>query len=63
MADPETNIKIGRWDNELELREKADIHRSRLIKFGRSKMNGEMLFLEKKGKVYLITPQGQRKYI
>ena len=63
MSDPEYNITIGTWYTEEELREKADIHRARLSKFGRSRMNGEMLFLGPKGGVYKYNSDGKKKYI
>ena len=63
MADPEYNISIGAWYNEIELREKADIHRARLSKYGKSKMNGEMLFLGPKGGVYKYNSDGKKKYL
>ncbi len=63
MSNPESNIAIGPWYSEIELREKADIHRARLSKYGRSKMNGEMLFLGPKGGVYKYTSEGKKKYL
>ena len=63
MKDPEINITIGLWHSEIELKEKANIHRSRLSKFGRSRMNGEMLFLGPKGGVYKLTYDGKKKYV
>ncbi len=63
MKDPEKNIKISTWDTEEELRQKADIHRSRLEKFGRSMINGKMLFLGPKGGVYSYTSGGRKKYV
>ena len=63
MASPDKNITINSWEEEYELREKADIHRSRLSKFGRSKINGEMLFLGEKGRVYKYAKDGAKKYI
>jgi len=63
MADPMNNISIGKWDEEYDLREKADIHRSRLIKYGKSKMNGEMFFMGPKGGVYKLSEEGKKKYI
>ena len=33
LLDPCKNIPLGTWYSEDELREKADIHRSRLSKF------------------------------
>tara|TARA_Y100001968_G_C19392918_1_gene736605 strand:- start:183 stop:551 length:369 start_codon:yes stop_codon:yes gene_type:complete len=63
MLDPEYNITISSWYTESELREKADIHRARLSKYGRSKMNGEMLFLGPKGGVYKYNSDGKKKYL
>ena len=63
ILNPENNIQIGKWDKENTLREKADIHRARLIKYGRSKINGEMLFMESEGKVYKLNKEGEKKYI
>ena len=63
LTDPEANISIGSWYSEIELREKADIHRARLSKYGRSKMNGEMLFLGPKGGIYKLTAEGKKKYL
>jgi len=63
MADPESNIQIGVWDREDELREKADIHRSRLKKYGRSTMNGEEFFLGPQGGVYKYNSEGKKKYV
>ncbi len=63
LIDPERNISIGNWYSENELREKADIHRARLSKFGKSKMNGEMLFVGTKGGVYKVTNDGKKKYV
>ncbi len=63
LIDPERNIQFGDWDKDEELREKADIHRARLSKFGRSKMNGEMLFLEEGGSIYKYKVNGEKEYI
>ena len=63
LLDPERNISIGNWYSENELREKADIHRARLSKFGKSKMNGEMLFLGPKGGVFKMTKDGKKNYV
>ena len=63
MADPKKNIKISAWDQEYILREKADIHRVRLTKYGQSKLNGEMFFKEAGDKVYKYTSDGEKKYI
>ncbi len=63
LLDPCKNIPIGTWYSEAELREKADIHRSRLSKFGKSKINGEMLFVGPKGGIYKISEDGKKKYV
>ena len=63
LLDPFKNIPLGTWYSESELREKADIHRARLSKFGKSKINGEMLFLGPKGGIYKIGDDGKKKYV
>ena len=63
LFDPYKNISLGTWHSENELREKADIHRSRLSKFGKSKINGEMLFVGPKGGIYKINSDGKKKYV
>ncbi len=63
LIDPYKNISLGTWYSEEELREKADIHRARLSKFGKSKINGEMLFTGPKGGIYKITEDGKKKYV
>mgnify|MGYP001305857128 CR=1 FL=1 len=63
LLDPYKNIPIGTWYSEDELREKADIHRARLSKFGKSKINGEMLFVGPKGGIYKISEDGKKKYV
>ena len=63
LLDPSKNIPLGTWYSENELREKADIHRARLSKFGKSKINGEMLFVGPKGGIYKICDDGKKKYL
>ena len=63
LLDPSKDIHLGTWYSENELREKADIHRARLSKFGKSKINGEMLFLGPKGGIYKISADGKKKYV
>tara|TARA_B100000965_G_scaffold297473_1_gene255804 strand:- start:1153 stop:1515 length:363 start_codon:yes stop_codon:yes gene_type:complete len=63
LIDPYKNIPLGTWYSEDELREKADIHRARLSKFGKSKINGEMLFVGPKGGIYKISEDGKKKYV
>ena len=63
LLDPYKDIPLGAWYSENELREKADIHRARLSKFGKSKINGEMLFVGPKGGIYKISEDGKKKYV
>ena len=63
MSNPEEDIKISIWNTEKEVHEKADIHRARLNKYGRSKLNGEILFLGPKGGVYKYTKAGNKQYL
>ena len=63
LLDPCKNIPLGTWYSEDELREKADIHRARLSKFGRSKINGEMLYVDPKGIIYKINADGKKQYV
>ena len=63
LLDHYKNIPLGTWYSENELREKADIHRARLSKFGKSKINGEMLFVGPKGGIYKISNDGKKKYV
>tara|TARA_B100000700_G_C15027182_1_gene848788 strand:- start:1722 stop:2075 length:354 start_codon:yes stop_codon:yes gene_type:complete len=61
--DPELNIVFNAWDLEAELKEKADIHRARLKKYGKSKLNGEMLYIGPKGGIFKLSLRGNKKYI
>ena len=63
LLDPFKNISLGTWYSEDELREKADIHRARLSKFGKSKINGEMLFVGPKGGIYKLSDDGKKTYV
>ena len=63
LLDPEKNIPLGTWYSEEELREKAGIHKSRLSRFGKSKINGEMLYVGPKGGIYKISVDGKKKYV
>ena len=63
MGDPEKDIKYGSWNTEHELRLKADIHRARLSKYGRSKMNGVFYFQGARGGVYKKSKGGTKRYI
>ncbi len=63
LSDPNNNISINPWDKEESLLEKADIHKIRLSKFGKSKMNGQVYFKGPKGGVYTLSESGNKKYV
>ena len=44
FLNPNINIYIGNYDNEENINRKSNIHRARLSKFRKSKLNGEMIF-------------------
>ena len=63
MTAPEKNIKVDISEEEVILREKADIHKARLQKFGRSKMNGKMFFRESNKRVFTYSQNGEKEYL
>ncbi len=62
-SNPYQNINLAEWNDEGEIREKADIHKARLNKYGKSKLNGKIFYLDKKGSVYNITEEGDKDYV
>ena len=46
FSDPDININIGIYDNEDITNRKSNIHRARLSKFKKSKLNGETIFID-----------------
>ena len=44
FSNPNINIYIGMYDSEDNINRKSNIHRARLSKFKKSKLNGEMIF-------------------
>ena len=44
FSDPDININIGLYDNEDITNRKSNIHRARLSKFKKSKLNGCLLY-------------------
>ncbi len=63
LSDPKTNLKINAWEKEFELVEKMKIHRTRLSKFGSSKMNGKTYHQESNGEVFTISKDGKKIYV
>ena len=54
IKDPNIDLKIGLYDKEIDLRLKTNIHRARLAKFRKSKLNGEFIYQDLKGNIYKI---------
>ena len=60
--DPYININIGIYDNEDNINRKSNIHRARLSKFKKSKLNGEIIFVDQDQKIFKYI-NGKKKYI
>ena len=52
FSNPNINIYIGSYDNEENINKKSNIHRARLSKFKKSKLNGEMIFQDDEQRIY-----------
>jgi len=52
FSNPYINIFVGIYDNEDNINRKLNIHRARLAKFKKSKLNGEMIFQDDKERIY-----------
>ena len=61
-SDPYININIGMYDNEDTINRKSNIHRARLSKFKRSKLNGENIFVDQDKKIFKYV-KVKKKYI
>ena len=62
FSNPNTNIYIGIYDNEDIINRKSYIHRARLSKFKKSKLNGEMIFQDDEERIYKIN-NGKKVYL
>ena len=62
IKDPNINLTIGLYEQESELRFKTNIHRARLAKFKKSKLNGEIIYQDLKGNIYKIINK-KKEYI
>ena len=62
FSDPDININIGFYDNENNISRKSNIHRARLSKFKKSKLNGEIIFVDNDLKIFKYI-NGKKKYI
>ena len=62
FSNPNINIYIGTYDNEDNINRKSNIHRARLSKFNKSKLNGEMIFQDDEQRIYKIE-KGKKVYL
>ena len=50
--NPNINIIIDSMDSEETITSKVNIHRARLAKFKKSKLNGELIYMDNNKRVY-----------
>jgi len=62
LSNPNINIYIGIYDNEEDINRKSNIHRARLSKFKKSKLNGEMIFQDDEQRIYKFN-NGKKVYL
>ena len=62
FSNPNINIYIGVYDNEENINRKSNIHRARLSKFKKSKLNGEMIFQDDERRIYKFN-NGKKFYL
>ena len=62
FSNPYINIYIGVYDNEENINRKSNIHRARLSKFKKSKLNGEMIFQDDEQRIYKFN-DGKKVYL
>ena len=62
FSNPNINIYIGIYDNEENISRKSNIHRARLSKFKKSKLNGEMIFQDDEQRIYKFN-NGKKVYL
>ena len=62
FANPNININIEIYDKEEDINRKSNIHRARLSKFNKSKLNGEMIFQDDDEKIFKLN-NGKRFYL
>ena len=62
FSNPNINIYIRVYDNEENINRKSNIHRARLSKFKKSKLNGEMIFQDDEQRIYKFN-NGKKVYL
>ncbi len=63
IISPKSNIQILDSDKGIDLREKADIHKARLKKHGKSRLNGKLYFIGPKGGIFTLNNSGEKRYV
>ena len=62
FSNTNINIYIGSYDKEDNINRKSNIHRARLSKFKKSKLNGEMIFQDDEQRIYKFN-NGKKVYL
>ena len=62
FSNPNINIYNGSYDNEDNINRKSNIHRARLSKFKKSRLNGVMIFQDEEQRIYKIN-NGKKVYL
>ena len=62
-SNPYQNINLTEWEREGEILEKVNIHKARLNKYGKSQLNGQIFYLDKKGSIYTISKEGYKDFV
>ena len=61
-SNPNINISIEYYDNEEVIIRKSNIHRARLSKFKKSKLNDELIYMDDDQRIYKYI-DGKRQYL
>ena len=62
FSNPNINIYIGIYEDEDIINRKSNVHRARLSKFKKSKLNGEMIFQDEEQRIYKFN-NGKKVYL
>jgi len=62
FSNPNINIYIGIHDNEDNINRKSNIHRARLSKIKKSRLNGGMIFQDEEQRFFKIN-NGKKVYL
>ena len=62
FSDPNKNINIEIYDKEENINRKSNIHRARLSRFKKSKLNGEMIYQDDEQRIYKFN-NGKKVYL